>query len=68
MGGKRERETNHERLLMMENKLRSDGGRFASRWVMGIEEGTRYDEYWVLHVSDESLNSTPETNTALYVN
>ena len=27
----------------------------------------RYDEYWVLYVSDESLNS-PETNIALYVN
>ena len=32
------------------------------------EEGTCYDEPWVLYVSDESLNSTPETNTTLYVN
>ena len=26
------------------------------------QEGTCYDEPWVLRVSDESLNSTPETN------
>ena len=37
-------------------------------WVMGIKEGTCYDEYWVLYVSDESLNSAPETNIILYVN
>ena len=34
---------------------------------MGIEEGS-YDEHWVLYISDESLNSTPETNIALYGN
>ena len=34
---------------------------------MGIKEGTCWDEHWVLHVSDESLNSTPETNIALDV-
>ena len=27
----------------------------------GIKEGTCYDEHWVWYVSDESLNSTPET-------
>ena len=32
--------------------------------MMGIKEGT-CDEHWVLYVRDESLNSTPETNTAL---
>ena len=32
---------------------------------MGTKEGTGCDEYWVLYVSDESLNSTPETNTTL---
>ena len=38
-----------------------------ARWVMGIKEGTCYDEHWVLYLSDdESHNSTPETNT-LYV-
>jgi len=34
---------------------------------MGIKEGTWCDEHWVLYVSDESLNSTPETNIILYV-
>ena len=43
------------------------GGRWA-RCVMGINEGTCYDKHWVLHVNDESLTSTPETNIALYVN
>ena len=36
--------------------------------VMGIKEGTCWDEYWVLYVSAESLGSTPETSTILYVN
>ena len=31
---------------------------------MGTKEGT-YDEHWILYVSDQSLNSTPETNIAL---
>ena len=34
---------------------------------MGIKEDS-CDEHWVMHVSDESLNSAPETNIALYVN
>ena len=38
-----------------------------AKWVMGIKECTCV-EHWVLYVSDESLNSTPETNIALYVN
>ena len=33
----------------------------------GIEEGTCWDEHWVLYVSSESLNSIPEIIT-LYVN
>ena len=41
-------------------------GRWA-RWVMGIKEGT-CEEHWVLYASDDSLNSIPETNFALYVN
>ena len=31
--------------------------------MLGIQEGT-CDEHWMLYVSDESVNSTPETNTA----
>ena len=37
-----------------------------AKWVMGIKEGT-CEEHRVLCVSDESLNSTPETNIILYV-
>ena len=33
-----------------------------TKWMMGIKEGTPHDEHWVLYVSDESLNSTPENN------
>ena len=33
---------------------------------MGIKEGT-CDEHWVLYLSDEPLNSTPETDSTLYV-
>ena len=46
----RGREPNHKRLLTTENKQRVDwgvGGR--GKWVMGIEEGTCWDEHWVLH-------------------
>ena len=38
-----------------------------ARCVMGIKEGT-CDEHWVVYVSDESLNSTPETTIMLFVN
>ena len=43
------------------------GGEWA-KWVMGIMEGTCWDKHWVLYASDESLGSTPVTNTILYVN
>ena len=43
------------------------GGRWA-RWVMGIKESTWCDEQWLLYISCQSLNSTPETNIALYIN
>ena len=33
---------------------------------MGIEEGTCWDEHWVLYVSDESQESTPKTKSTLY--
>lgn len=35
--------------------------------LVGIREVTN-DEHWVLYISDESLNSLPETDIALYVN
>ena len=40
----------------------------VAKWMMGIKEGTCWDEHWVLYVGDESLGSTPETIITLYVN
>ena len=37
------------------------------KWVMGSEDGTCWDEYWVLYVSDISWEPTPEAKTTLYV-
>ena len=42
-------------------------GRGWAKWVMGIKEGTWWDEHWVLCVNDQSLASTLETNTTLHV-
>ena len=43
-------------------------GAWAKR-VMGIKEGTFWEEHWVSYVRDESLGSfTPEAKTTLYVN
>ena len=36
--------------------------------VMGIKEGTCWDEHWLLYVRDGSLGSIPEAKTTLYVN
>ena len=44
----RGREANHKSLLNTKNKLRVDGG---GEWVMGTEEGTCWDEHWVLYIS-----------------
>ena len=38
-----------------------------AKWVIDIKEGTCWDEHWVLYINDESLNSTPKTNTILYM-
>ena len=38
------------------------------RSVMDTKEALDCDEHRMLYVSDESLNSTPETNIALYIN
>lgn len=50
----------------IENKLRVDRGTWAAEMGLGVMEGLCCDEFWVLYVGVESLNS-PETNTALYV-
>ena len=39
----------------------------GAKWVKDIKKGI-CGEHWVLYISDESLNSTPETNIRLYVN
>ena len=38
------------------------------KWVTDNKEGTFRDDHWVSHVRDESLGSTPEAKTTLYVN
>ena len=43
------------------------GSRGEGKWVMSIEEGTCWDEHWVLYVTDESWDSTPETKSTLYI-
>ena len=69
--GKKERQTEN-RLLTVENKLNIAGGVMGGgggwpKWVTGIREVTR-DAHWMLYVSGESINSTPETNITLYIN
>ena len=68
---KTQREANHKRLLNTENRLGVARGEVRggwAKWVMGIKEDAYWDEHWVLYVSDESLGSTLEANTTLYVN
>ena len=36
------------------------------KWVMGIEEGTCWDEHWMLHGSDESQESIPQAKSTFY--
>ena len=38
----------------------------GGEWMMGIEEGTCWDERWVLYGSDESWESMPEVKSTLY--
>ena len=53
--------------MTLKYKLRVDG-RVGDRgkWVIGIEEGTCWDEHWMLYVSDEPWESTPKTKNTLY--
>lgn len=70
MKGRKERKAYCKRLLSIKNKSSVAGGEVGegwTKWVMAIKEDT-CDEKWVLYISDESLNSTSETNIALYVN
>ena len=47
----RGREANCKRLLNTENKLRVVGWGERGKWVTGIEEGTCWDEHWVLYIN-----------------
>ena len=42
------------------------GGR--TKLARGIKKDSCWDEPWVLHTSDESLNCIPEVTITLYVN
>ena len=39
-----------------------------AKWARGIGEDTYWDEHWMLHVGDESQDSTPEIIFVLYAN
>ena len=70
--GQRERDKARKRLLSIEDKLmvtrEESGGGGWDKLVLGIRKGTCWDEHWVLYISNESLNSTPETIIILYIN
>ena len=56
-GNQKKREANRKRLLTLENKLKVAEGEVGGawvKWVMGIKEGTCWDEYWLLYVTDKS--------------
>ena len=67
----RRKEANHKRLLNTENNLRVDGRGLGSRergvWVMGTEEGTCWDEHWVLYGNqfDNKLHILKEKKKSL---
>ena len=50
----------------MLSKLKKNGWRGWAKWVMGIQEGTSWDEHWASYVIDQSLSSTPETTITLF--
>ena len=61
----------HESLNVREKKSESwwrEMGQRWARWRTSIKESTCCDEHWVLYVKDESPNSTPKPENALYVN
>ena len=38
----------------------------GGKWGLGIKEDIRWDEHWVLCVSNESSESTPKAKSTLY--
>ena len=67
-GGREANQKTHNHREQTEGCWRGVGWRERARWGMGIKGGPCRAEHWVLHVSDESLNSTPETNFTICVN
>lgn len=39
----------------------------GGNWVSSIKEVTRYNEHWVLHMTENLLKTTSETNGVLQV-
>ena len=59
------------RLLNTENKLSVVGGVLGgglANWLMGINEGTCWDEHCVLYLSNELINSIPQIIIRVCVN
>ena len=65
-------ETNHERLLNTQNKMKAAGevlgGGMGKLGKGDIKKDIGWDELWVSYVSDESPESIPEIIITLYVN
>ena len=64
-----EREINHKKLLMIENKLRVDGERWVGGWdrlVMGRKEGTYCMVHWVLYTTNGASNFISEFGDVPY--
>ena len=58
-------------MYLLFSKLRVAVGKLGGgwvKWVMGIKEGTFWDEHWVSYVRDKSLHSTPEAKADLNLN
>ena len=49
---------------ILDSKKHTEG---CGNWVMGIMEGSWYDEHWVLYTANESLNIISQNNEVLYV-
>ena len=60
-GKSSERETNHERLLTLGNKLRVAGGEVVTgwwgNWAMSMKEGMWWDEHQVFYATDKLSNA-----------
>ena len=72
-GAGKEKSGNKLHVSLNDREKKSEGswremGQLGARWGTCIKKSTCCDEHWVLYVRDESLNSTHESENALYVN